>query len=503
MDFLGVVKKLLGRKTDGSSGYPVLVNQELIDEPEREIVPYELVLGIARWRDSEEEPWKEKTKTTLQEYRLAHFYVVGGTKTGKTKFLESIAEQDIVNGEGFGVIDAHGDLTEDLKGLLYLSKRDEPEFLTNNVILIDPTDEEQTVSFNPLELLEGMKPHLLAEQLVMAFKKIWADAWGDRMNNILTHTLIALIEHGQTLAEVQPLLTDPAVRRKFTSDLKNEATREFFQKFNSWTKNVQIGWTESTLNKISTFLTNTEIRQMFLSPKSTFDLRNIIDNRKILLLKLEKGQLGSSGGLLGSLLLSKITAAAFSRTDIPEEERTLFYLYIDEFQNFAADNFSEILSEAAKYRLSLMLAHQFLGQIPNSLRAAIFSNCGLQTYFRISREDASLLARESLTSVYQEPPGWEWYVQRLQEMQNRICAIKNTIVGGVVVVETMQMEKPYEKAGVELREFAEIVRQANIGGAYLRRREDVEKEYQERRRKLLADEDEPEAGEDSFKEKVF
>jgi len=180
---------------------------------------------------------------------------------------------------------------------------------------------------------------------------------------------------------------------------------------------------------------------------------------------------------LGSLLLAKIQAAAFSRTDLPESKRQRFYLYIDEFQNFATESFISILAEARKYELSLLFAHQNLAQLPASLRASILSNCGLQAYFRISRDDSNILAKESLASIYTQPPGWEWYIQQLQELPYRNCVIKNKVEGGVVVVRTLDLPSPHELTQTEEKEFATEVAAVEIGKKYLRDRKKVEEEY--------------------------
>src|SRR3989344_3247087 len=301
---------------------------------QREPTPDELVLG---WAEGTDETTKQTTilpKGVSQEHRSTHFYVVGASGSGKTKFLETLAEQDIKNGHGFGVIDAHGDLTEDLKGYLYLLKKDEPEFLRERVVLIDPTDPASTTCFNPLEKTEGITPAGIASELVEVFKKIWKDSWGARMEDSLKNTIIALIENNLTLAEVRLFLTNLDVRRKILERVNHDVCREYFEQFNSLPRNKQNEWMESTLNKVDAFVFDPDIRQMLASPKSSFNLREIMDNGKILLVKLDKGRMKGNADLLGSLLLAKIQAAAFSRTDILESERRDFYLYIDEVQNF-------------------------------------------------------------------------------------------------------------------------------------------------------------------------
>ncbi|MDP2704285.1 MAG: type IV secretion system DNA-binding domain-containing protein [bacterium] len=447
--------------------------------------PDELALGWADGIDEKTNGEVTQLKGVKQSHRDAHFYVVGATRSDKTKFLESLIEQDIKNGLGFGVIDPHGDLTEDIKGYLYFLKKHAAEQLQERVVLIDPTDENRTVAFNPLEKTRGESPARVASELTEAFKKIWKDSWGARMEHLLKNTLIALVENNLTLAELHPFLTDSLVRRKVLEKVNHAGCREYFERFNSLRVNTQDEWMESTLNKVDAFLFDDNLRQMLSSPKSSFNLREVMDEGKILLVKLDKGRLKGNADLLGSLLLAKIQAAAFSRTDLPESKRQRFYLYIDEFQNFATESFSTMLAEAGKYKLALILAHQNLAQLPPPLRATILSNCGLQAYFRISRDDANILAKESLASIYSTPPGWEEYIKILQELHPRVCFIKNKIDGGVIAIQTIDQPPPHELAETDEDEFAREIAKCEIGKNYLRERKIIEAEYNARRKKLL------------------
>lgn len=462
---------------------------------EREPRPDELALGYA---DTEDEYGNEVQilKGIRQEARDAHFYVVGATRTGKTKFLESLIEQDIKNGAGFCVIDPHADFTEDIKGYLFLLKS--KEFLRENVVLIDPTDEKNIVAFNPLERTRGESSAAVAGELTEAFKKIWSDAWGQRMEDLLKNTLVALIENELTLAELPLFLTNMNVRRKVLEKVKHEGCRQYFyERFNVQRPQTQNEWMESTLNKVNGFLFDDRVKQMFLPRKSSFNLREIMDNNKILLVKLDRGRLKGSADLLGSLLLAKIQAAAFTRTDLPESKRRMFYLYIDEFQNFATDSFITMLSESAKYKLAVILAHQNLAQLPSALRASILSNCGIQAYFRISRDDSNILAKDALVPIYQNPPGWESYIQLLQELLPRMCYIKNKTLSGVVEIKkTLDHPKPHDVANMDEDEFIREVAACEIGGNYLRERRKIENDYKARRDKLTEAEES-----ESFREK--
>lgn len=451
----------------------------------------ELALGWATGKDEADNREVHQLKGVSQEHRDTHFYVIGASGSGKTKFLESLAKQDIENGLGFGVIDPHGDLTEDVKGYLYILKKHAAELLQEYVVLIDPTDPKYTVAFNPLERTRQESAASVASELTEAFKKIWKDAWGARMEDLLKNSLIALIENNLTLAELPLFLTNAEVRRKVLERVNHGVSRQYFERFNSLRRNTQDEWMESTLNKVNAFLFDDSIRQMLSSPKSSFNLREVMDEGKILLVKLDKGRLKGNADLLGSLMLAKIQAAAFSRTDMPELQRQKFYLYIDEFQNFATENFISMLGEARKYRLALLLAHQNLAQLPATLRASILSNCGLQAYFRISRDDSNILAKESLAAIYSDPPGWERYIQALQELPRRGCVIKSKIDGGVIAVRTLDLLPPHEFAEMDEEQFVKEVAACEIGKNYLCERKKIEDEYQARRDKLTrADESE-------------
>lgn len=446
--------------------------------------PDELALGWAAGKNETDNREVHQLKAISQEARDTHFYVIGASGSGKTKFLESLVKQDIENGLGFGVVDPHGDLTEDIKGYLYIFHKDNPEFLHERVVLIDPTNKKQVVAFNPLEITKGESAASIASELTEAFKKIWHDAWGARMEDLLKNTLIALIQNNLTLAELPLFLTDTEVRRKILGKVEHSVSRQYFQHFNSLPRTKQDEWMESTLNKVNAFLFDNSIRQLLASPKSSFNLREVMDEGKILLVKLDKGRLKGSADLLGSLLLAKIQAAAFSRTDTPELQRRKFYLYIDEFQNFATESFIGMLAEARKYRLALLLVHQNLAQLSTTLRASILSNCRLQAYFQISRDDSNILAKESLASIYQDPIGWEQYIQALQELPRRACVIKNKIDGGVIAVRTLNLPSPHEVAEMDEKDFTEKVAASEIGKPYLRERKKIEEEYKERRNML-------------------
>jgi hypothetical protein len=422
------------------------------------------------------------------KYRSTHFYAVGASGSGKSKFLQSLIIQDIFHNEGFGVIDPHGDLVEDVKGWLHFWTRKD---FQKEIVLIDPSDLGSTACFNPLEAVDGVPPERLAAQLVEAFKKIWSDAWGERMADIMRNSLIALAENNLTLLELPLLLTEKSARKKILENVKSPTCLQRFKYFESLPAATWREWLESTLNKVDAFLSDPSIRQIFASQKSSFNLREIMDNKKILLVNLNKGKLGDSANLLGALLVSKIKMAAFSRTDIPQTERQPFYLYIDEFQNFATNSFVEILSEARKYRLSLVLAHQNLGQLTQNLRDSILANCGIQACFRVNREDAQLLAREIMGPIWRSKPGWEFNIQQLQEVPPRCCYVANKPENGIVGIYTLPVPSPWEimadiEEGWNEESFRLLVEHNGIGAEFVRSREEVENDIAEREKKLMA-----------------
>ena len=431
--------------------------------------------------------------------RASHFYVIGATGTGKTKFLEYLIKQDIEKGNGFGVIDPHGDLIEDIKGFLVLRYEPDDEIISNRVILIDPADPDYTVTFNPLEKMPGVPLAEQANELICAFRKIWSDSWGVRMEDLMRNSLIALAEAELTLTELPQFLTNRGVRQGILEKVSHPLAQEYFKRFDTMTDRSQVTWIEPIMNKIDAFFSDERIRHIFSSEKSSFNIREIMDHRKILLIKLDKGKLKDSADLLGSLLMAKIQMAAFSRSDVLQKKRTPFYLYIDEFQNYASESFSVILSEARKYGLSLIMAHQTLAQIPEELRSLILGNTGVQVYFRLNRHDASLLAKEAFEysghevkrvsgfrpTYWSLGEEWERYTSELQTLPPRVCYVKHKIEGGLIPIRTVDIETAQESfidiAGMSENEYLNLIRNIPFGRQYLVSREEINRKADERR----------------------
>ncbi len=471
-------------------------NVALVSNTEPEVhyedIPGSLDLG---WRYSEDRNEFQMAKVDSGD-RATHMYVIGATGSGKTKFLEFLIQQDIKGRNGFVVIDPHGDLIEDIKGFL-ANAYDEHE-LAERVVLIDPTDKESTVTFNLLEKLPGLTVAEEVNELISSFRKIWSDSWGARMEDLMRNSMIALGEGGYTLVDLPTFLSRRVFREIVMKKVTHPVVLEYFARFEAMTDRAQVTWTEPVMNKVNALLSDERIRLMFSAPQSSFSVRGIIDSKSILLMKLDKGKLKDSADLLGSLLMSKIQMAAFSRGDLPQRKRTPFYLYIDEFQNFATESFAIILSEARKYGLSLIMAHQTLAQIPDELRSLILGNAGLQVFFRINRQDAALLAKESFTysgyevkSVRSLNPvywsyaeEWEKKIEDLQNLQPRFCYVKHKVRGGLILIQTTEIEDLWVTAGMAEDEFESYMESLPIGNRYLRSRTDLSKVAKERQENI-------------------
>ena len=333
--------------------------------------------------------------------RDRHMYVIGKTGMGKSTMLENMAIQDIRNGEGFAFIDPHGSAVENL--LEYI-----PEERVKDVVYFAPFDLDQPLAFNVMEDVGYDKRHLVTSGLMATFKKIWQDAWSARMEYILTNTLLALLEYPDaTLLGVNRMYTDKAYRKKVVENVKDPIVKDFWTKeFANYTDRFTQEATPAIQNKIGQFTSNPLIRNIIGQPKSSFDIREMMDNRKILLINLSKGRVGDVNmRLLGSMLVTRIFLAAMSRADLSNAElkkAAKFYLYVDEFQNFANETFSDILSEARKYNLNLVIAHQYIEQMEEEVAAAVFGNVGTTVTFRVGPFDAEKMEPVFMPEFTQE-----------------------------------------------------------------------------------------------------
>ncbi|MEK7151578.1 MAG: type IV secretion system DNA-binding domain-containing protein [Patescibacteria group bacterium] len=333
---------------------------------------------------------KKVTFGIKMDDRRRHMYIIGKTGMGKSELLKNIAIQDINDGRGLAFVDPHGDPVEDL--LDYI-----PEERIKDVMYINPADLEHPIAFNVMESVDPDKRHLVVDGIMAVFKKLWIDLWSARMEYILNYTLLALLEvPGSTLLGINRMMAEKDYRKWVVDQVKDAEVRAFWiQEFEKWDTRYRMDATASIQNKIGQFVSNVVIRNIVGQPKSSFDIRQAMDEQKILLINISKGRVGEDASrLLGGLLITKIQIAAMSRVDIPRSERKDFVLIVDEFQNFATASFANILSEARKFNLSLVIAHQYVTQMEEGVRDAVFGNVGTIVAFRVGAEDAELLEKE-------------------------------------------------------------------------------------------------------------
>lgn len=326
----------------------------------------------------------------LTDDRRRHMYVIGKTGMGKTTIMENMVLHDIYSGHGVGLVDPHGDFAEKIVDYI-------PPHRINDVVYINPSDTEYPIGFNILEVYNEEQKHLVASGLMGTFKKIWPDVWSARMEYILNNTLLALLDTpNTTLLGINRLLSDKGYRTMVVRGLKDPVVKAFWEiEFAGYEPRYQKEAVAPIQNKIGQFLSASVIRNMVAQVKSTINIRELMDTKKIVIMNLSKGRIGEDNSrLLGGMLITKIQLAAMERVDTPEEKRNDFFLYVDEFQNFATPSFANILSEARKYRLSLIMAHQYIAQLDEVVADAVFGNVGTIVCFRVGGADAEVLAKE-------------------------------------------------------------------------------------------------------------
>ncbi len=343
--------------------------------------------------------------------RRRHMYLIGKTGMGKSTIQENMIVEDIRAGHGVAVVDPHGDLAE--KIVEYI-----PDDRIDDVVYFNPSDYENPIAFNVVEKVEPHLRHLVASGLIGVFQKLWADSWGPRLEYILRNAILAVLDYPEaTLLAVTRMLSDKAFRKKVVENITDPVVKAFWVKeFASYNDKFASEAVSPIQNKVGQFLSVALIRNIVGQVKSTIDMRQIMDEGKILILNLSKGRIGEdNSALLGAMIITKIQLAAMSRVDIQESDRKDFYLYVDEFQNFATDSFANILSEARKYRLNLILAHQYIEQLPETVASAVFGNVGTLILFRVGAGDAEALAPEFSPTFMEEDivnlPKYEIYLK--------------------------------------------------------------------------------------------
>jgi len=351
-----------------------------------------------------------------QEDRLLHTYVIGKTGTGKSTLLGHMAKQDLLAGGGFTLIDPHGDLVEQLY-------REAVSLGRSDVIYLNATDPAQPYGYNPLRKVRKDRIPLAASGLLEVFKKMWSDAWGVRMEHILRNALYALLEQNEaTLLDIPRLFSDRKFRRHVAASVTNEPVRLFWEKeFDRYSFAYRADGVASIQNKLGAFLSDPVMRRILTEPREMISMRRIMDQGGVLLVNLGKGRIGEdSAAILGGLLVTTIGLAAYSRADSLPEERRDFALYIDEFQTFTTLAVANMLAELRKYRLGMVMAHQYLHQLEPEIRHAVLGNAGTLISFRLGAEDAAYIEREL---------GGRFEARDLLGLENRHMYVKLMIDG--------------------------------------------------------------------------
>lgn len=349
--------------------------------------------------------------------RGRHVYVIGQTGAGKSGLLELFALSDVFHSQGYAIIDPHGDFAVN-------NMRFVPAYRMKDVVYFNPADTAFPIGFNPMEVHNPAMKNNISSEIIGVLKRMFAESWGPRLEYILRYTILALLDRpSTTMLDITRMLTDKKFREETLSYSKDTVVLNFWRiEFASWTEKFAAEAIAPVLNKVGAFTANPIIRNIIGQPKSTFNIREIMDEGKILIVNLSKGLIGEdNAGILGAFIVTKIQLAAMSRSDIPRiEDRRPFYLYVDEFQNFATDSFATILSEARKYGLNLTVANQYVSQMQDTVRNAVFGNVGTMITFRVSADDAPTLAK---------PFAPQFAPEDLLSMHNRHFIISMVIKG--------------------------------------------------------------------------
>ncbi|MBI3495283.1 type IV secretion system DNA-binding domain-containing protein, partial [Candidatus Berkelbacteria bacterium] len=329
--------------------------------------------------------------------RRLHFYAIGKTGTGKSTMLENMILDDIREGRGVGVVDPHGDLINHILDVV-------PEHRVKDVIWLAPWDRDYPIGFNVLESVDPDLKNIVASGVVGIFKKIFGESWGPRLEYILRNAILSLIGYpNATMLGVTRILVDKQYRKKVVDTLDDPVLRDFWiNEFEKYDPKFRTEAVAPIQNKVGQFLSTSTIRNIVGQPLSTINMSEVMDTQKILLMDLSIGKIGEDvSALLGAMLITKIQISALERANRPESERADFYLYVDEFQNFATESFAVILSEARKYHLNLIMTNQYVAQMPEIVAKAIFGNVGTMVTFRVGAQDAPMLVKE-LAPVFEE-----------------------------------------------------------------------------------------------------
>jgi CxxC-x17-CxxC domain-containing protein len=406
----------------------------------------------------------EKIFGISRKDRRQHMYVIGKTGTGKSVLLNNLIIQDIMNGDGVCVVDPHGELIEGVIKMI-------PKARLKDVVYFNPADIDYPMGFNVMELPDQKYKHLVASGLMGIFTKIWSNVWSARMEYILNNAILALLETpNTTLLGIPRLLVDKEYRQRIVNNVKDPVVRAFWvNEYEEWQDKFRSEAIAPIQNKVGQFLSTGLVRNVVGQSKSTIDIFDLMNNQKIFLVNVSKGRIGEdNSALLGAMLITKIQLSAMERVRIPEEQRKDFFLYVDEFQNFATDSFASVLSEARKYRLDLIIAHQYVGQLvtdtSTKVRDAVFGNTGTMIVFRVGAADAEFLEPEF------EP---EFVIQDIVNLPNYHIYIK-LMVGGTTTRPFSAATLPPFKNNVEGAGEAAIIEASRAN--FTQPREKVEAE---------------------------
>jgi hypothetical protein len=441
--------------------------------------------------------------TTFQR----HMYIVGDSGAGKTTLIKQLIERHIQRGQGFAVIDPKGGLLEHIQGRIACAYyRTHDEGLLDRVVVVDPTHPTLTATFNPLEPLPNTSSAAQAAELVSTFHKIWSDSWGPRMEDLMRNSSIAGAEAGLTLVDLLRFFEDANFRAEAMERVSHPYVIDYFKKGGEFDQHTRsAGGTVTFLGPVRTklraFLSDERVAQMLSFPQSSFNLRDIMDNRKILLINVPVGQLRSATWLLSALFMSKITLAVQSRTDTLEEERVPFYLYADEFSSFANDDFEYVLSQARSFKLSIIMAHQNYGQVSTGLRGIAMGNSQARVAFRLGeRSDADYYARQIFTYSQDEVKRQrqlksgdisytyrssgeqrELLAERINQLPDLIFYVEDKLNRDITRAQTAHLPAPFKELSMSEEQARDYISNLPIGRKYLVERHKIEQRETVRR----------------------
>jgi hypothetical protein len=342
-----------------------------------------LILGRTNWR----EPYRQRLFGLREHDRLQHVYVIGQTGTGKTTLMANLMWQDLKLGRGFAFLDPHGDAVERLVAQIPAERR-------KDVVYLNIPDPDLKFGFNPLEAVPVEQRAFAASGIIEAFRNVWGTTWGPRLEHLLRNALLTLLDQPEaTLADIPRLFTDEKFLKAALPFITHPTNLEFWTKeFARYPYRYRVEALAPVQNKLGAFLAQPPLFRILTRPRSGYDLRRVLDERWVLLVNLAKGRIGGDGAaLLGSLIVSRLGLTGLSRQDVPEETRVPFFVYLDEFHTFTTTALAGMLSELRKYRLGLVLAHQFSAQLESEVRDAVFGNVGTLVAFRVGPDDAKAL----------------------------------------------------------------------------------------------------------------